>query len=275
MEHQQAILLAEQYVRWKRGERALEMLKHASPDGAATWLWRANALHVLQRYEDALDAVRCGLALAPENPWLHHAMARSLFQEERFEEAERAILESLRLDPDDAEAHAVHAMILAAMSKPEKAQKVMAHAVELRPELPSVRLMHTFLTLNGESVHERTRELLQEDPEGAAQHWLHGIALVNIGRLREASNHFAQAVALEPETELFVKTARNSRHWIFWPLRVTSPLSLWVARVIVPIMLMITLYGTMPWTYFWYSVAYALYAFTATLATIALPLAKK
>ena len=275
MEHHQAILLAEQYVRWKRGERALEMLKHASPDDAATWLWRANALHVLKRYDDAMDAVRKGLALAPENPWLHHAMARSLFQEKRLEEAEQAILESLRLYPDDAEAHAVHAMILAGMSKPEKAQKVMAHAVELNPELPSVRLLHTFLTLNRDSVHERTRELLNDDPEGAAQHWLNGIALVKIGRLREASNHFARAVALEPETDLFVKTARNSRHWIFWPLRVTSPLSLWVARVIVPIMLMTAIYGMMPWTYFWYSVAYALYAFIATLATVALPLAKE
>jgi len=275
VDHAQAIMLAERYVHLKRGARALDALKHASPELAVTWLWRANAFHQLQRYEEALESARHGLALEAENGYLHHAMARSFFMSSRFVEAEQAIVEALRLHPENAEAHAVHAMILAGTGKSEVAEKVIERAAHLGPELRGVRNARAFLTMNSSNAEELTRDLLQAEPEGAQEHWLRGVALVQSGRLREVADHFTRAAALEPDNPMFVKAARISRHWIFWPLRVTSPFSIWLAWYTLPITFVVAMFVSgEAWKLFWYSVAYVLYTYTAILAMIALPAAK-
>jgi tetratricopeptide (TPR) repeat protein len=272
VDHIKALLLGERYVRLERGERALEALEHASPEIAWTWLWRANALHLMKRYDDAIESARKGLALAPEDPYLHHALARALFQLGRTQEADAAIRESLRIDPEGADALAVHAMILTAAGKHSQAQSVIARAVELGPDSRHVRGMDAFLRLGSESSHERTRELLRSAPEGPHEHWLHGMSLLKIGRLREASNHFIRAAVLQPENSLFVRTALYSRHWLIWPLRVTSPMSMWIGKILLPLALWYELYfGSAGCRILWHSVAYVLYTWLAMLMIVRLP----
>jgi Flp pilus assembly protein TadD len=218
------------------------------------------------------------LALEPENAFLHHAMARSEFGRSRFAEAESAILESIRLRPEDAEAHAIHAMILAATGRREAAVDVMGHAKHLGPELRGVRGLEAFLTMPRDAARadQMTRDLVHAEPEGAEEHWLRGLALVQSGRFRDAANHFTRAATLKPASTTFVRAARISRHWIFWPLRVTSPFCVWVAWYIMPVTFIPALFvGGEAWKLFWYSVAYVLYTYTALLAMLALPFTKE
>lgn len=269
MDHLKAIQLARQYVLLERGERALEVLKHASPEFAETWLWRANAMHQLSRHEEAIESAHRGLAIEPESSYLHDAVARAKLMLGHFLEAEAAILESLRLNPEEPEALATHAAILGRRGKRQAASKVIRRAEELAPELRSVRLIRAMLTapLDDEAAIRISGELLEAEPEGAAEHWLHATNLVRRGRLRNAADHFARAAALDPANAMFADAARVSCHWFFWPLRVTSPILFWLAWYsILPLLMFAASFGGVLWTALWGAVAWSSYALIYLLA---------
>lgn len=273
MEHWKAIQLAEQYVRLERGEHALHALRHASPESAATWLWRANALHALQRYEEAAESARRGLAIDAENSYLHYVIARAELMLSHYAEAEAAIVESLRLHPDEPEAIATHALILHALGKRDAGDRVMRRAAELAPDLRSVRVANAILTtplMDADTADDLTRELLREEPEGAQEHWLRAIALLKRYRFQKAAGHFSIAAAIEPDNEMFVRAARVARHWILLPLRVTAPLSYWIAYLSL-----FPLFFNSLWKPFGYALAFVLYVYVAKLMLIAHPFARR
>jgi Flp pilus assembly protein TadD len=253
----------------ERGERALDTLQHASPELAETWLWRANALTQVARCEDAIESVQQGLMIEPENSYLHQALARSRLMLNHLGEAEAAVLESLRLNPDEPEALATHALILNSRGNRQEATRVIHRAAELAPELRSVRLIRAMLTAprDDEAAIRISRELLAAEPAGAAEHWLHATNLVRRGRLRDAADHFTRAAALDPGNSMFTGAARVSRHWSFWPLRVTSPILFWLAWYsIFPLLLFAVQFGGVLWTALWCAVAWAAYSIVYLLA---------
>lgn len=269
MDHWQAIQLAREYVLRARPERALEMLEHAWPENPETCLWRANALHQLERYEEAADCAQLGLDLQPDASYLHHALARAKQMLGQHAEAEAAILESLRLNPEEPEAIAIHASILSSQGKRRAASKVIRDAANLAPDVRTVRLMHAMMNLSrdDETAIRISRELLEAEPDGAAEHWWHGMNLVRRGRLRDAADHFARASAIEPANPMFAGAARVAHHWFFWPLRVTSPVLYWLAAYsIVPLLLFAWEFGGVLWPAFWGAVAWSAYSIVYLLA---------
>ena len=269
MDDWNAIELASRYVSLGRGDRALSVLQDGSAELVETWLWRANALHLLARYDEAIEAARCGIAIQPENSFLHHAVARGELMLGQADAAEAAVLEALRLFPDEPNALALYASILTAQGRRREASRAIRRAAELAPEEPGVRVIEAMVTepLDDEAAVRISRELLEARPEGAVEHWWHGRMLVRRGRLRDAADHFSRAAALDPVNPFFASSARVSRHWIFWPLRVTSPVLYWLAWYsILPILIFAADFGGVLWLAFWGAVAWSGYAFTYLLA---------
>jgi len=262
VDHWKAIELARHYVLLERGGPALEVLEHASPELAESWLWRANALHQLQRYEDAIEAARRGIAIDAESSHLWHAIARAELSSGRLPAAKEAIDESLRLIPDDPQALALQAAILTQQGERRAASQVIGRAAALAPEMRAVRAMRAMLTpVDDEAAVRMSRELLEAEPEGAFEHWWHATNLIRRGRLRDAADHLSRAVALDPDNETFVRTARMARHWFFWPLRITSPVLYWLAWYsIFPLWLFGMEFGGVVWTAMWCAVAWSVYA---------------
>lgn len=269
MDHWKAIELARQYVLLERGERALGVLEHASPELSESWLWRANALHQLSQYDEAIASARRGLAIDSDSSYLHHAVARAEFRLGHLAEAEAAILESVRLQPDEPEALAMYASILSGRGRREAASKIIRRAAELAPELQSVRVVRAILTVpsDDEAAIRISRELLEAHAEGAIEHWWHATNLVRRGRLQDAADHFSRAVALDPANATFAGAARVSRHWFFWPLRVTSPFLFWLAWYsILPLLMFAASFGGVLWTALWSAVGWSSYAVVYLLA---------
>ena len=277
MEQWKAIELARRYVLLERGERALEALKHASPESAETWLWRANALHLVARYDEAIEAARRGLAIDAESPYLHHALARAELALSHFGDAEAAILDSLRLDPEDPDALALHALILIATGRRAAGRTVASQAVALAPEARGARLAEAWAVLGSraENGDDLTRELLRAEPEGAEEHWLRAIAHVRLARFGEAARHYERAAALKPDNEHFVRAAHIARHWAFWPLRMTAPYSLWIVWTLLVILAALGFLGMPVWTSVGYCVAFLLYAVVAMMWMIAQPFGRR
>lgn len=171
--------------------------------------------------------------------------------------AEEAIVESLRLDPEEPEALAMYAAILSSLGKRRPAAEVARRASERAPESRSVRLTQAIVTWQSddETAVRISRELLEAEPDGAAEHWWHGMNLVRRGRLRDAKVHFASAAALEPANGSFRAAARVSSHWFFWPLRVTSPILYWLAfHSILPLLMLAAEFGGYLWPAMWFCV---------------------
>lgn len=260
MEDWKAIELARRYVDLGRGERALEALARASAESTEVWLWRANALHELRRYDEALHAARAGLAIDPEASYLHHAVARAHNALGQRRDAEDAIRESVRLNPDDAEALAFQALLLSGRGKRAAARRVIQRAAELDPESRGVRVSRALIApLDSEAAVRMSGELLQDMPEGAYEHWLHGQNLVRRGKLRVAANHFARAASLEPANAMYARSARITHHWFFWPLRITSPVLYWLAPYTVLPLWMYSAEWSFLWPAFWGAVAWTAY----------------
>jgi tetratricopeptide (TPR) repeat protein len=263
MDHGKAIALAQHFVLAQQGERALHALQDASPELSESWLWRANAMQQVGRYQEAIESAQRGLAIDAESSYLHHAVARAELMLGHLAEAEAAIEESLRLEPDEPEAIALHAAILNARGKRRLALEAVRRAEKLAPEMRAVRVIRAMLlrSSDADAALRISRELLAAEPEGAVEHWLHGGSLVRLGRLREADDHFARAAALDPTDPLFTGAARVSRHWFFWPLRVTSPVLFWLALYsVLPLLLFAAMFGGVLWTALWCAVAWASYA---------------
>lgn len=255
MDHEKALWLAEEYVGLDRGERALEVLQHASQTEPLTWLWRSNALYALGRYAEASEAARTGLKIDAESSYLFHALARAESALGNAPAAQAAIEESLRLNPDSASALAQHAAILARRKKKDAATKVLARAAELAPEDRSVRILQAMVTPHDpEAIFRMSRELLEQYPDGALEHWWHGHVLLRRFRMRRAADHFARAVALEPQNQAYARVARVARHWFFWPLRITSPALTVIATSAWLVLLLFRL-----WPAFWATTAWIAY----------------
>jgi tetratricopeptide (TPR) repeat protein len=225
-------------------------------------------MHLLSRYREGIESARRGLAIEPENSYLHHAVARAELMLGRLAEAEAAIVESLRLNPDEPEALALHALILDSRGKRQVAARVAQRAGELAPEIRSVRLARAMtVPLDDEEAIRISRELLAAEPEGAPEHWWHAMNCVRRGRLRDAADHFARASALDPGNKSFARSARVARHWFFWPLRVTSPILFWLAWYsILPLLIFAASDGGVLWKVFWAAATWSLYSLVYLLA---------
>jgi tetratricopeptide (TPR) repeat protein len=66
---------------------------------------RASALLDLARAEDAVEAARRSLALAPNEEWGHRLLGAGLVQQGRLQEALDALQEAVRAEPDSVLAH--------------------------------------------------------------------------------------------------------------------------------------------------------------------------
>lgn len=279
MDHDRALFLGETYVRMRRGQRALEVLARADNEDARTWLWRANALHTLERDEESAECAKRGLAIDPDSPYLYHALALAEFHRQRLEEADAATEAALRIVPEYAEVLALRSLILEYRGRPVAASRVSRQAAEHAPEDKSVRGAAMILALNRretEAADALSSAILTDAPDDAGAHFLRALSCASRSRLDQAARHYREAAMREPENAAYTRAARISNHWLLWPLRVTSPFGVELASPLLSIALVTAFVaGGRAWDFFWYAVAYYLYGFAGFLAVSTLPLAKK
>lgn len=226
MTPEQALYLAETYVRLDRGERALEFAASARDDDPRTWLWRGWALALLGRHEEADAAVRRGLALAPEDATLHRLRGYVALMQLRMDEAEDAAREAIRLDPENAEYRSFLALLFGSTRRKDAAATLMAQAHALAPAEPNVLYMGAFIAMQRNDPKEAERlslQLLTEAPEFAGAHWVRGLVLVVNNAPRKALVHFREAVRLQPGNATFVRSARRTGHPLLALWRLTAP----------------------------------------------------
>jgi tetratricopeptide (TPR) repeat protein len=207
----------------------------AGPDPLAQILARARHWIDVERYADAQRELARGLELAPEDPWLHFELGRSLLlgQQARraracFEQclrcdpefapalallamsrmelgdyprAEQDLLEALRIAPDFALAYESYGDLMRVTGHAEKAKALYTRGLALDPEQGS---LHSKIALlenerwSGEHSRGFVRQGLELAPDDALGHVSMAHHLLNRGRPFAARKHVREALRIEP-----------------------------------------------------------------------------
>lgn len=165
-----ALELARLHLAQSRPERALEVLGRVDPEGTQYWLIRAAALHDLERFQEAADAARSGLA-SSQSVGLMLVLASALAEMNRLADAESVILSALALEPHDDQCLTAYARMLAGAGQVAKATAVAEEAVRHAPHDHHVLCTRAMMQwLNGRDHDAETllRRVLAEAPEHPA-----------------------------------------------------------------------------------------------------------
>ena len=185
-------------------ERESMLALSAQPDNP-----QALALLALSRIEqdkrnEALEAAREAVGLAPDIPYFHYVHAAVLHRMDREEEAFRAAQEALRLDPHDADHFSLLASIELARRRWPAALEAAEQALALNPgHVGATNLRAMALVRLGRKAEAMTTVdyALHRAPDDAFSHANQGWNCLHQNDPRKAQEHFREALRLQPNLE--------------------------------------------------------------------------
>lgn len=224
----EALTLARHYLEIGQPRRTLDLLSAPVSEDIEQdefWFLRGQALAHLDRYGEAADAVRTGLARNPNSVGLLYLLSTVQAEQGDLAAAEEALLAALRIAPDMPDLLAHYAVLVARGGQFEKAERLLQRAAILDPEnatLARSRTLCAYLRGDDKAMARASRDELARDPDDRYAHYLLGQALLEQRHLSEASRHITTAARLNPSDQTIVDTARSVRigtHPLLWPIQ--------------------------------------------------------
>jgi tetratricopeptide (TPR) repeat protein len=163
---------------------------------------RGNALHALQRFDEALANYDRALALRPDYTDALCNRGAALHELKRYDEALAASDRIIALQPDCAEAHSNRGNTLRALGRYDEAVEACDRGLALRPDYTDA------LCNRGAALHELKRydealaasdRIVALQPDRAEAHSNRGNTLRALGRYDEAVEACDRALALQPD----------------------------------------------------------------------------
>jgi Flp pilus assembly protein TadD len=185
--------------------KAVELAGPLTERRAGVYNNYANALRCAQQYEQAEEILRELVVVAPK-AWQHwHNLAHVLKDTERFDEAVSPIRRAIALAPEHGPNHAVLGSVLHSVGRLNSAAAAFNRCIELGSDSDVnvwTQLGNTYRMLGDMPNALEALERANRMTRGAAPTRSNlAIALVQLGRLDEAREHFATAIEIEPEND--------------------------------------------------------------------------
>jgi tetratricopeptide (TPR) repeat protein len=187
-----------------------------------------------EQYTQATEEAQQAIRLEPDLDFGHFVLARALAGRNRLGEAEVGAREAIRLDPDDANNYALLAGIQFEQRRWQAALDAADEGLRLDPEhIGCVNLRAMALVKLGRSRDAEAvlADTLARDPENAISHANQGWTLLHRGQTGQALEHFSEALRLEPGNE-------SARAGIVEAMKARNPIYglllryfLWMARL--------------------------------------------
>jgi len=193
--------------RWPDAGRVLADVLAEHPESTAAWCLLALCHAGSRLLYDALNAAQHAVACDPTDEWALRVLAYRLRALDRTDEAIEAARRAMALAPDEWRTHTAYAEMLA--DRPTPANQVSARAAidrasELAPNQVTVHLVDGNIA-SGSGDYARSqrawRRALEIDPTNDAA--LHNVALDDLDRGRHvaAMRGFGSAAALAPDDD--------------------------------------------------------------------------
>ncbi|MCA8986488.1 MAG: tetratricopeptide repeat protein [Planctomycetaceae bacterium] len=184
----------------------------------------AEALCILEEYEDALDAAEQALAYAPDSGFSHYVQSRALlgFDEKKATKAAlAAIQEAIRLEPDEEHYHCQEAFIHEKNSNWQKMLEATQRALELNPEddlATNLQAIALKRLRKGTAASGAIEAAMKRNPDDPVTHANQGWLLLEQKQHLKALEHFREALRLDPEMDwarLGIVEALKARNFIY------------------------------------------------------------
>ncbi|MCP5101708.1 MAG: tetratricopeptide repeat protein [Chloroflexi bacterium] len=267
-QNNQNITLAAHFLDIGQPERALEQLQNVDSDTIDSfgfWLMQGQALYTLKRYEDARKAIRRGLRIEANAPYLHFMLCNCEARLDRIPQAEDAILTALRQTPENVQFLCRYARLVAGSGQLGKAAALVQKAKQFEPDHPAVahtEIVIAYLRGDDKTAVRSGHEALKDAPDDLTSHYMLGHAYAGQGKVDQANRHLGTAARLNPQEKEFTTSARASRTWAHWLLLPLRPLyrfgsgKIWLGAIITMFALRAL---NLEDVSFWFAVVYLIY----------------
>jgi len=158
--------------------------------------------HQAGRLQEAEQAYRDALSLAPEHPETLHYLGLLLYRLGQLDEAVDLVSRACTHEPGQALYWFNFGVVAQRAARLEEAVRAYRQAVSLNPQYADAytNLGHTYKDLGSlESAEEAYRRVLQIYPDHADTYNNLGVVLKERGLFEQASNSYRQAISLKPD----------------------------------------------------------------------------
>jgi len=197
------VLLLQQQ-RFPMAEQALrEILANDSRDVEAHWLL-TSALNGQKRHKEALESARESIALAPDLAPGYYLSAVTLHSLRKYKESEKAAKQAHDLDPGNADYCGLLAALEVRHSRWEQALEWAEMGLQSQADHSICNNMraHVLQMLGrNEEAQDSLDVALHRRPEDSDTHANQGWQHLRSGDYRQATEHFKQALRIEPGHE--------------------------------------------------------------------------
>ncbi|MDX5346922.1 MAG: tetratricopeptide repeat protein, partial [Hymenobacteraceae bacterium] len=155
----------------------------------------------LNKPAEGLAAVKHAICLDPDLAYAYQLLCAFYEKEKNFPEAEYAINQALKIDRESVNSLSLKGRILFNQQRITEALEAVNTGLSIDPEhVECLNLKGRILVrLGNKSGAEKFEASLSENPENFYTHTNYGIALVEMGRAKEAIPHFKEALRLNPD----------------------------------------------------------------------------
>lgn len=178
---------------------------------AASWSALGGIARDTQRYEEAENAFRRALELAPIDSIVLNDLALVLSKRGQLDEAERCYRQAIEHNPEHADAHNNLGVLLKRTGRPDAAAAAYRRALQVRPDYPQAHNNLGVLYKESGRLAEAEidyRRAIELKPDYADACWNLGLVLLELGRYHEAwpyyeaRHHPLRTEAISPKPEL-------------------------------------------------------------------------
>jgi tetratricopeptide (TPR) repeat protein len=163
-------------------------------------------------WDSAVESFRKGIALAPDEPSLHHKLGTALYLKGDARGAVEQFEQALRLSPTFAKAHFSLGVVLASSGQPQKAVDHWLAAIKAEPGYVEARLQLAHALRRGGQFGASLVQydyIIKTDPRVAEAQFGYAASLVRMRQYAEARDRFAAAMIAYPaELDFAHATAR-------------------------------------------------------------------
>ena len=190
-----------------RGDDALEAFRRAvelAPELADAWVALAGLQAQRQEYDGARDSLRQALGIAPEHATGLLMLGTLHLRAQEYDEAARALRRGMELLPegDDVTAHLMCAKSHLEMDHPEEARDLMLQAIARDPLCAEAHLLLGQAEIDLDEPKRAISPLTEAvrlAPDSAEAHYCLGVAVEAVGQWAKAATEYERVVALDPE----------------------------------------------------------------------------
>jgi tetratricopeptide (TPR) repeat protein len=176
----------------------------ANPNSAVAHALLAWCLCERKEYREATTEAKMAIHLAPDEPRAYHALAHVFLNRNHLPEAEETIQEAIRLDPEDPEYFHLLAVIRLNRRQWGPCLEAAEQGLRLDPEhvgCNNLRAMALVKLGRKREAGATIATALAKNPDNAFSHANQGWTLLEQGDPRKALEHFREALRLEPQMD--------------------------------------------------------------------------